>query len=355
MHAVETMAYAAAVPWHGLGNKVSNNMTPDELRIAAGLDWPVQRRKLFMRAERGSDAMIEVPDFLAITRGSDNRVFAVKTDAYHPYQNHEVLDFFRQWTEAGDMHLEVAGALKGGAVVWALASIDKSFVLPGGDEAKGYLLLANSHDGTMSFVATFTGVYVVCWNTLMAALSASGGAGFRMRHTRKWTSEVRAEARAALGLAVDAMHRQEDSVGFLAENRIEDGQVLLEYVARLVQPDLLGAVTESTERQERAAVGAVNLDDIVAETGAARRKLTAEDFRLPGRMVLKSILESPGAELESRKGTWWGAVSGVTHYVDHVAGRTNDNRLTSAWFGPRAALKAEAVELATKYAMAAKA
>ena len=30
-HMVETMAYAGQVPWHGLGNKVDGNLTPEEM------------------------------------------------------------------------------------------------------------------------------------------------------------------------------------------------------------------------------------------------------------------------------------------------------------------------------------
>ena len=36
--AVETMAYAGEVPWHGLGVKVDDTLTPQEMVVAAGLD-----------------------------------------------------------------------------------------------------------------------------------------------------------------------------------------------------------------------------------------------------------------------------------------------------------------------------
>jgi hypothetical protein len=34
-HAVETMAYAGDVPWHGLGQKVDDTLTPLEMMQAA--------------------------------------------------------------------------------------------------------------------------------------------------------------------------------------------------------------------------------------------------------------------------------------------------------------------------------
>ena len=40
-HEVETMAYAGELPWHGLGEKVSNDLTTDQMLVKAGLDWSV--------------------------------------------------------------------------------------------------------------------------------------------------------------------------------------------------------------------------------------------------------------------------------------------------------------------------
>ena len=37
------MAYAGDLPWHGLGVRVGDDLTPKEMQIAAGLDWSVQK------------------------------------------------------------------------------------------------------------------------------------------------------------------------------------------------------------------------------------------------------------------------------------------------------------------------
>ena len=78
----------------------------------------------------------------------------------------------------------------------------------------------------------------------------------------------------------------------------------------------------------------------------------ADDLNKAGKLILEAIIDSPGAEMKSARGTWWGAVNGVTYAVDHQMGKTDDGRLTSAWFGPRASMKQQAVELAVKYATA---
>jgi hypothetical protein len=46
-HQVETMAYANQVPWHGLGNAVDSTMTPQEMLIAAEIDWTVSKRPAY--------------------------------------------------------------------------------------------------------------------------------------------------------------------------------------------------------------------------------------------------------------------------------------------------------------------
>ena len=46
-HMVETMAYAGELPWHGLGTKVSNDISVDEMMVEAGLDWNVVKVPAF--------------------------------------------------------------------------------------------------------------------------------------------------------------------------------------------------------------------------------------------------------------------------------------------------------------------
>ena len=47
-HQVETMAYAGAVPWHGLGTPVSNDLSPTMMMEKAGLDWRVEEVESFV-------------------------------------------------------------------------------------------------------------------------------------------------------------------------------------------------------------------------------------------------------------------------------------------------------------------
>ena len=68
-------------------------------------------------------------------------------------------------------------------------------------------------------------------------------------------------------------------------------------------------------------------------------------------IAMEILHTQPGAEYA--EGSWWSALNAVTYYVDHKAGRDRDASLQSAWFGPRAALKRKALNLAVEFAQAA--
>jgi len=51
-----------------------------------------------------------------------------------------------------------------------------------------------------------------------------------------------------------------------------------------------------------------------------------------------------GSELESAKGTAWGALNAVTQLMDWETARTGDARLANAWFGGGVNIKSKAME-----------
>src|SRR5690348_7269280 len=151
---VETMAYrnenAASRPWHGLGNAIDHDATPEEMLTASELDWTVSKRPLFAPAAKPSatetpnlDNLMSVPDYFALVRDSDNKVFGPCGKEYVPTQNRQAFDFFKKFTQVGHMRMETAGSLQGGRQVWVLAKIPKTITLPGGDLVEGYLLMSS--------------------------------------------------------------------------------------------------------------------------------------------------------------------------------------------------------------------
>ena len=340
-HAVETMAYAGEVPWHGLGVKVEDNLTPDEMLVAAGLDWTVSKRHLFTHSEPSVDnskEVIPVNDYYVLVRDSENTAFGPCGPKFVPSQNADAFKFFEKFTSVGDMSMDTAGALKGGEQVWGLAKINDGFTLPGDDRVLGYLLVSVSHKWGKANEIRFTPIRVVCNNTLTYALADKTRPSFKMPHLTALDAEVFKSAEEALGIAGDRMKDFKESAEFLSSKNYTS-QNVVSYISELFQPELL-------EQQKNIE----KMSDIKAI--ATRQSMVDEFKRIPA-MVHQALEEQPGANLKSSKGTWWGAANAVTFIVDHKWGHDRDAALHNAWFGGRASLKQKAISKALEYAKAA--
>jgi phage/plasmid-like protein (TIGR03299 family) len=336
------MASAIETPWHGLGNIVDPNLTPEEMAQAAGINWAVEKRPLFMASN--ANGMSQIPSHQGLVRVSDNSVLSVVTNRYVPIQNSDVMNFFKKFTEAGHMTMETAGSLMAGKFIWGLARINREFAI-GDDINRGYLLLCNPHVPGYAMTADFTSVRVVCMNTLTMALSNLSQRAFKMAHLREFNGEATAAAEQALGMAVDANARLADQALVLAQHNVPSTEALTEYLTKVFKL----TPTQLTVRQVAdEAVGAEEsetTEEAVVTTTRAPRQST---------LVTKSLQAfetAPGSELPSSRGTWWGAVNAVTYVLDHQVGRSQDNRIYQAWLGERAKTKQKALNLALELAV----
>mgnify|MGYP001313160628 FL=1 len=339
--AVETMAYAGEVPWHGLGVKVDDTLTPQEMVVAAGLDWTVSKRHLFTHSEPSVDnskEVIPVNDYYVLVRDSDNKTFGPCGPKFVPSQNADAFKFFEKFTSVGDMSMDTAGALKGGEQVWGLAKINDGFTLPGDDRVLGYLLVSVSHKWGKANEIRFTPIRVVCNNTLTYALADKTRPSFKMPHLTALDADVFKSAEEALGIAGDRMKDFKESAEFLSSKNYTS-QNVVSYISELFQPELL-------EQQK-------NMEQMSDIKAIATRQSMVDEFKRVPAMVHQALEEQPGANLKSSKGTWWGAANAVTFIVDHKWGHDRDAALHNAWFGGRASLKQKAISKALEYAKAA--
>lgn len=315
--AVETMAYAGETPWHGLGRKVSDCLTPEEMLVAAGLDWEVRRVAL-----KTADG-IAVPSHFALQRSTDKRILGICGRDFQPTQNRQAFKFFKEFVEAGDMKMDTAGSLFDGQICWGLASIQAGFKLAGGDEVNGYLLMSNPHIWGQSIRCQFTSVRVVCNNTLQAAMRSESAGRFTMSHLTEFNDDRQEEAKVAMGIAREQLKLLKEQATFLSKVRVTEESKRL-FIARLFQPAILKADNDEEIEMNRTS-----------------------------KLVSDAVDTSPGADLKSAEGTFWGLLNGVTYVVDHKLGRTQDNRLAQAWFGSKSQVKTKALDLALEMANAA--
>jgi phage/plasmid-like protein (TIGR03299 family) len=162
------MAYAGDTPWHGLGTKVPNDLTPLQMLEAAGLNWSVEKVPAYAKVGGKNVAIGQS----ALVRSFDEKILDVVSDDWNPVQNEEAFDFFNDFVAAGDMEMHTAGSLRDGQIVWSLAKIKESFELFKGDQIDSYLLFSNFHKYGYSTDVRFTPIRVVCKNTLSLSLNS---------------------------------------------------------------------------------------------------------------------------------------------------------------------------------------
>ena len=311
-HMVETMAYAGEKPWHGLGKEVHNDLTPAQMLVEAGLDWSVDKVPAFAtiggkKVSVGRDALV---------RSTDNRILDVVSSEWNPVQNHEAFEFFTDFVMEGDMEMNTAGSLRGGQVVWALAKIKESFELFDGDRVEGYLLFTNPHKFGQCIDVRFTPIRVVCNNTLTLSLNEKGNRFVKVNHRRQFDAE---SVKQTLGIASKKLGTYKEMAQMLGGKRYNKSSLISYF------NDVFPVLTTKEK---------------------ARKELSKSATR-----ALEVIDTQPGHEFA--KGSWWQAYNAVTFMTDHEIGRNNDNRLTSAWFGPNSQLKVRALQSAIEYAKAA--
>lgn len=338
------IAWKGEEPWHGLGYKVPENATGKEMLEVAKLNWDVERRNLAM--QNGQNEVLTEPlkNFKAIVRADNNTVFQVATDRYYPVQNAEVVDFFREYCEAGHATMETVGGLKGGAIVWALARLNggSTATLQDVDELRGHMLLATSHDGSIRTIGKPTQTRVVCWNTLAAALGEQAKACFMMKHSRKWSPEVAKEAQEIMGIASRQVAETNELAAKLATVRM-DARQRIQFITRLLnQTSQTPVEVPEPTADDLAKLGSL-VDGSVSES-------EVKDLGRVGTAILESALTSPGADLVTANGTLWGMVNGVTYYADHIRGCSQETRLANAWFGSGDSMKQDAVKIASQMA-----
>lgn len=307
INGVAQMAYAGETPWHGLGTKVSNDMSPVQMMQKAGLDWTVSKVPSYVRV---GDQEIET-GMEALVRSSDCKVLTQVGENWNPVQNEEAFEFFAEYVNAGDMEMHTAGSLKDGKMIWALAKIKESFDILGGDQVDSYLLFSNPHEYGKSIDIRFTPIRVVCNNTLSMSLNTTAVNSAKVSHRKAFDADA---VKQTMGIAHEKFAQYKEVAQFLSQRRFT-AEGLIQYY-----------------------------NSLFPSTDAKKQVKTYSDLTTTAKRAFDVIETQPGAQFAP--GSWWQAMNSVTYLTDHELGRSTDARLTSAWFGINQTRKKKAVELA---------
>ncbi|MDR3142469.1 MAG: DUF932 domain-containing protein [Tannerellaceae bacterium] len=260
------------VPWHGIGAVLDGVLTSDEAIKAAKLTWKVDQVPVFA----ANNWAKQIPGYLANVRSDTKEVLGIVSDRYCVAQNQDVFAFAEELIGNGRVKCtyETAGSLFNGRRVFMLVNMPKGRIV--GDEYQPHLCLSNAHDGSACLQVFFTGIRVVCNNTLQAALRTAKRK-IAIRHLSGM--DVRKnEALRAMGAASKYFKNLEAFASDLAGKKVNITKVL---------NALFPASKEMSPRQIKA------------------NKEVKE--------LIKDILNTK-SDLQNIKGTAWGTYNAIADY-----------------------------------------
>lgn len=318
MDNVYEMGYRGEIPWHQKGNRIEDEDSPSQIIEKCGFNFEI------VHAPAG---YMQGSEFKAL----EGRSILYRTDTGEPvsvmskrfkvHQPREILGFFFDLSEQFGLKLETAGVLGRGERYWGLAKSEVTADLNGkeADPARLYALLATSVDGSLATVATPTGVRVVCANTWAIAMNGSKQAGTQSKQSHRSAFDPVAAAKGLgfdLEASASAWFNQVETIQRANKVAVSDSDAT-NFFVRLVNPDLRD-----------------NLNAVLA-----RPTKKDGEVKLPRGFSswMDAYKSAPGARPGTLRGLW----EATTYYIDHERG-SDKGRVSSAWFGQGAALKAEA-------------
>lgn len=302
--------------WHGLGQIVTDYPTSAEAIQHAGLDYRVEKRRLFtndsVNTFGNADTIkptIEVPNTFATVRTDNDTVLGVVGKEYQVVQNRDAFSFFDAIVGGEGILYETAGALGKGERIFITAKLP-NYIKVGREDLIGqYLFLTTSHDGLGSIMAAFTPIRIVCNNTLNAAYSNCTGA-IRIRHTGT-AKEKLEQAHRVMGIVNKLSTCLEEALNGWSKIRITDEQV-----KALIQQ----ALAPNREVLHNAKGG--------------KEDAYSTQFRSVCTSVFEYAMSSPTQQTEETKGTLFGAYNAITGYYQNVRSYKDDEtKLRSLMFG----------------------
>ena len=313
--------------WHGLGKIVQDYQTSAEAIQFAGLDYEVVKSKLYAVGTSLSitetgilpvEKNIRIRKHFATMRTDNNEVLGVVGKDYEVVQNADAFSFFDSIVGGGDGILyETAGALGIGERIFITAKLPDYIRVGNNDVIEKYLFLTTSHDGSGSITAAFTPIRIVCQNTLNAAMRGLTGA-VKIRHTAN--AKLRLEqAHKILGMTNTLTVQYEGTYNQWSKIRITDTDL-----RRLIQL----AMVPNKETLNSLIKG--KTDEL-----STLYKNTCND-------VYEYAMSSDSQQLETTKGTVFGAYNAVTGYFQNVRKFKNEEaKVQSLILGGTAQLRSQ--------------
>lgn len=313
----------AAPAWHGLGTTLNNPLNTMDALQQGGLDYSVIKLPNIHLLPTGEELISEESFFTL--RTDVNKVLGGRLGKdYEVMQNIEALNIVDEILQSGAATIETAGAINEGRKVFICLKVSQDIIVKNQDVVKQYVLIATSHDGSLSITAMPTNVRVVCNNTLTAALSNCQDK-IKIRHTINAGNRL-SEAMKVLKLMSNNTAANEDNYNKMAATIISKEQMFNYFGNVFCTP------------QEIKELQAGNKD--VIKTHKANILSEVLSFANNG--------QGQAIAMQGSNQTMWSAYNAVTGYVTRKKYNSASDRANSMLFGGAA----ETIEYAGMLALA---
>lgn len=277
--------------WHGYGQISDKPLTSREVIIQSQLDYTVIKEQV--KYTMPSGLIHPANNYYTFRTDNEDILGEGLSEEYTVLQNVDAFAFFDQIVKGEGIIYETAGALNKGERIFITAKLPNYIRVGNNDVIEQYLFLTTSHDGKSAITIAFTPVRIVCNNTLNAALG-NCTREIRIKHTASLEDKLK-ETPKIMGMVNTLSPMMEQAFNQWSKVRVTDKQV-----KRLIEI----ALAPNQETLD-------NIRDGREEENSGKYK-----NQVYGAFGYAMMADSQ--QLETTKGTLFGAYNGITGYYQNV-------------------------------------
>lgn len=203
-----------------IGTDISTSKTSEEVLNAAGLNYNVIKKNMYLRAS--DDSLIDYPDKKFTVIEGTNQVLGVVSSKYEVCQNRDAFSFIDYVGSNQEGFEYVKAGQTAGGLVYIIAKIPNVTLM--GDAITPYIIFQNSHDGMNSVKATICPLRIICQNQFNVSFRESSNT-VRIVHSSQMDARM-LTAREMMRDVAGYMKTFEDTAEYLATKKISYDQVL---------------------------------------------------------------------------------------------------------------------------------
>jgi phage/plasmid-like protein (TIGR03299 family) len=284
--------------WHSFGQISQQKLSSREVMEASQLNYRVEMAPHIYRFPSGNE-IISSDTFYTYRTDTEQILGDGLSADYNMLQNADAFAFFDEIVKGEGVIYETAGALGKGEKIFITAKLPKYIKVGNEDIIEQYLFLTTSHDGKESITIAFTPVRIVCNNTLNAALNNCSNV-VRIKHNTSLEQQLK-EVPTIMGMVNTLNPIMEQAFNQFAKVKMTDKQV-----QRLIQIAL--------------APNKETLDNI----RDGREEENSPTYKNQVYSAFGYSMMADSQQLDTTKGTVFGAYNGITGYFHNVRNYSSD-------------------------------